>query len=111
MKGQTAKRLLFPALVAAFVFLVYTQVTFFVIPPLGAPPKGKTLVVWRYAIKDSGRLSGVKLRFVDSPDAACIRITGDVNLACRSMALATVANNSTVLFSLPYFQFLHAIAE
>lgn len=82
------------------VVIVYTQFTIFVIQPIGALPEGGTLVILRL---NNGR-------FVDSPDAMCDRIQGGVNLLCRGAILGAVAENSTVLFRLPYSRTLYLIS-
>ena len=43
-----------------------TKITLFVIPPIGAIPEGKILVIHRLE----------KTKFIDSPDAMCERIQG-----------------------------------
>ena len=54
-------------LIVTFI-VIYTQVTFFVIPPVGAMPEGRTVVITRLN----------KTEFIDSPDAICERIQGGV---------------------------------
>jgi hypothetical protein len=85
---------------AAFIIIVYTQVTFFVIQPIGAVPEGRTLVIWRTG----------KLKFIDSADGLCGRETNGVSLLCRMAALGAVAQNSTVLMRLPYSETLYLIS-
>jgi len=79
---------------------VYTQITIFVIPPIGALPEGRTLVMTRLN----------KTEFVDSPDAMCERIQGGVNLLCRGMAMGAVAKNATIIARLPYSSWLYKIS-
>ena len=90
---------------------VHRPITLFVVPPIGAVPEGRTIVLWRYSIRADGQMQGLKLNFVDTADAACTRILGYVKLLCRGMMLATVASNSTILLRLPYSSLLHSIAE
>jgi hypothetical protein len=85
---------------AVFVLLVYTQVTFFVIQPIGAVPEGRTLVVWRRG----------KLKFIDSADGVCDREAKGVSLICRIAVLGAVAKNDTVLLRLPYSEALYLIS-
>ena len=80
--------------------VAYTQLTIFVIQPIGAIPEGKTLVI--------ARLN--KTEFIDSADAMCERIQGGVSLLCRMAALAGVAENSYVFLRLPYSETLYQIS-
>jgi len=64
-------------ILAALIIVVYTQVTFFVIQPIGAVPGGRTLVIWRTG----------KLKFIDSADALCSREVNGVSLLCRIAVL------------------------
>ena len=77
-----------------------TKITLFVIPPIGAIPEGKILVIHRLE----------KTKFIDSPDAMCERIQGGVSLLCRGMAIAAIANNNEILARLPYSSFLYGIS-
>lgn len=86
-------------LIVTFI-VIYTQVTFFVIPPVGAMPEGRTVVITRLN----------KTEFIDSPDAICERIQGGVSLLCRGMVMGTVVNNSTILMRLPYSSWLYSIS-
>ncbi len=81
-------------------FLMYTQLTIFVIQPIGAVPDGRTLIIRRTG----------KLKFIDSADGLCAREFGRVNLVCRGVALGMIAKNETVLLSLPYSQTLYRIS-
>lgn len=90
------------ALIAVGMLLVilYTQVTLFVIQPIGALPEGVTLVITR----------GQKLNFVDSADALCQREMGGVNLLCRAAVIGAVSKNANILVRLPYSQTLYEIS-
>lgn len=88
------------AAVVVAALLIYTQLTFFVIQPMGMLPEGKTLVILRLNSTE----------FVDSADAICERRTGGVSLLCRGFTLAGVARNSTILLRLPYSQWLYEIS-
>lgn len=83
--------------IAVAVFAAYLAgVRVIVIQPLNALPDGGTAVVW-----------GLKgYRLIDSADAKCVRDEGAVNLFCRIGVLKDVAENGTVLFRLPYSEFL-----
>jgi hypothetical protein len=91
------KKIIFPAVFILFLIIVFTQITIFVIQPIGALPEGKTLVILRLN----------KTNFIDSADAMCQRTTGKVSLLGRSMMLSAVIENSVVLFRLPYSDFLY----
>jgi len=87
-------------ILAALIIVVYTQVTFFVIQPIGAVPGGRTLVIWRTG----------KLKFIDSADGVCGREANGVSLLCRMAVLGAVATNSTVLMRLPYSETLYLVS-
>ena len=80
--------------------VIYTQITIFVIPPIGALPEGKTIVITRLN----------KTEFIDSPDALCERIQDGVSLLCRAMAMGTVLGNTKILVRLPYSSLLYNIS-
>ncbi len=88
------------ALLAAACIAIYTQVTLFVIQPIGALPEGRTAVILRSA----------RTHFIDSPDALCERIQGGVSLLCRGMAIRAVLEDATVLANLPYSAWLYGIS-
>lgn len=75
----------------------YTQLTLFVVPPIGALPEGKTVVIWRLS----------KTNFIDSPDAMCERSQAGVSLLCRGMMLSGVVNKSNIIMRLPYSETLY----
>jgi hypothetical protein len=79
---------------------VYTQITLFVIPPIGALPDGKTVVITQKN----------KTEFIDSPDAMCDRLQQGVSLLCRGMAMGAVLNNDNILARLPYSSWLYSIS-
>lgn len=87
-------------LVALAMIVTYTQVTVFVIPPIGALPEGKTVVI--------ARLN--KTEFIDSPDAMCERIQGGVSLLCRAMVMGAVFEKSHILMRLPYSPWLYSVS-
>ncbi len=80
--------------------VIYTQITLFVIPPIGALPEGRTVVITRLN----------KTEFIDSPDAMCERIQGGVSLLCRGMLMGAVVDKATILARLPYSSCLYSIS-
>jgi hypothetical protein len=86
--------------VVVLTIVIYTQITIFVIPPIGALPEGKTVII--------ARLN--KTEFIDSPDGMCERIQGGVSLLCRGMVMGAVIEKSTILFKLPYSSWLYSIS-
>ena len=84
----------------AILLIVCSQVTFFVIQPIGALPEGKTLVILRMN----------KTNFIDSADAMCEREMDGVSLLCRGMMMAAIAEKGTILVRLPYSEFLYSIS-
>lgn len=82
------------------MIVFYTQITFFVVQPIGAVPEGKTLVMLRMN----------KTKFIDSADAMCAREMSGVSLLCRGMMMAAVINKGTILLRLPYSEFLYSIS-
>lgn len=83
--------------VAAICAAVYFSITIFVVPPIGAVPQGRTVIIWRLN----------KTNFIDSPDAMCDRMQGGVSLLCRGITMAAVVQNSTILVRLPYADWLY----
>lgn len=80
--------------------LLSTQVSIFVVQPIGALPEGRTLVISRLRTS----------KFIDSADAMCERIQGGVSLLCRGVALAQVAQNASIYLRLPYSETLYLIS-
>lgn len=85
---------------AVISLLIYTQITIFVIQPIGALPEGRTLIITRLN----------KTQFIDSADAICEREQGGVSLFCRIGVMAGVASNATILMRLPYSSWLYSIS-
>jgi hypothetical protein len=85
---------------AVLTLATYTQITIFVVPPIGALPEGKTVVITRLN----------KTEFIDSPDGMCERIQGGVSLLCRGMLMSAVIEKSTILLRLPYSEWLYSIS-
>jgi hypothetical protein len=84
----------------AIFAVIYTQMTIFVVQPIGAVPEGRTLII--------SRLN--KMNFVDSADAMCYRLQGGVNLLCRGAVLGAVGKNATIYMRLPYSETLYSIS-
>ncbi|MBA1245538.1 hypothetical protein [Pseudomonas japonica] len=80
--------------------IVYTQFTIFVVPPIGAVPEGRTVIMLRLN----------KTNFIDSADAMCVRIQGYVSLLCRGMTMAGVVNATTIIARLPYSETIYKIS-
>lgn len=85
---------------SALVLVAYIGLTLFVVPPIGAVPEGKTIVM----------LKSNKTNFIDSPDAMCERIQGGVSLICRGVMLAGILKNSKIIMRLPYSESLYLIS-
>ncbi len=85
---------------AVLIVVIYTQITIFVIPPIGALPEGKTVIITRLN----------KTEFIDSPDGMCERIQDGVSLLCRGMIMGAVIEKSTILLRLPYSSWLYSIS-
>lgn len=80
--------------------IVSTQLSVFVVQPIGAMPDGRTLVISRMNAST----------FIDSPDAMCERIQGNVNLLCRAMVIGQIGKNATIYMRLPYSSTLYLIS-
>jgi hypothetical protein len=87
-------------LLLAVFAIASTQVTLFVVQPIGAIPEGRTLLISRMN----------KGKFIDSADAMCERIQGGVSLLCRGVVLGQIGENATVYLRLPYSETLFLIS-
>ena len=89
-------------LIALFIAVAIglTQITIFVVQPIGAVPDGKTLVIWKLN----------KMNFIDRADGMCEREMGGVSLFCRGAMLSTVTTYSKILLRLPYSETLYSIS-
>jgi len=94
------KKLLTIGLLAVIAIAIYTQITIFVIPPIGAIPEGRTVIMLRLN----------KTNFIDSPDAMCDRMQGGVSLLCRGMAMAAVVEKTKIIARLPYSDSLYLLS-
>ena len=90
------------AIISALILIIVfcTQITIFVVQPIGALPEGKTLVMLRMN----------KTKFIDSADAICEREMNGVSLLCRGMMMAAVINKGTIILRLPYSSFLYGVS-
>ena len=86
--------------IPVILIAVASQVTIFVIQPIGALPEGKTLVISRMS----------NTRFVDSADAICERTQGGVSILCRLGAMAGTLKNAQIYMRLPYMHWLYQIS-
>ena len=100
MKKKKSWFIGFLFIVIVGVLVVYTQLTIFVVQPIGAVPEGKTLLILRLN----------KGEFIDSADSMCMRIQGGVSLLCRGLMLGAVAKNTKILVRLPYFEVLYLLS-
>lgn len=87
-------------LIAVIAIAIYTQITLFVVPPIGAVPEGRTVIILRLN----------KTKFIDSPDAMCDRMMDGVSLLCRGMAMAAVVEKTKIIARLPYSDWLYLIS-
>ncbi|HDS0918838.1 hypothetical protein D3C76_470370 [compost metagenome] len=94
------KKALMAAGIALLFLVVYTQITIFAVPPIGAVPEGRTVVMLRLN----------KTNFIDSADAMCVRIQGYVSLMCRGMTMAGVVKATTIIARLPYSETIYKIS-
>lgn len=91
-----------PVILVLLGLFAYTQLTVFVLQPIGAVPNGATVLLWRRA----------QTRFIDSADAICARSLGGVSLLCRMSVLAAIPGEgaSGVLLRFPYSETLYLLS-
>jgi hypothetical protein len=94
------KKALIAAGIALLCLVVYNQITIFAVPPIGAVPEGRTVIMLRLN----------KTNFIDSADAMCVRIQGYVNLLCRGMTMGAVVNATTIIARMPYSETIYKIS-
>ncbi|NBA82289.1 hypothetical protein GVN15_16730 [Pseudomonas putida] len=94
------KKAFIAAGIALLCLVIYTQITIFSVPPIGAVPEGRTVIMLRLN----------KTNFIDSADAMCVRIQGYVNLLCRGMTMGAVVNATTIIARLPYSETIYKIS-
>jgi len=82
--------------------LFYFCFGFFVIQPVGAIPKGITILYFRL---------GTSIDFIESPDGLAEK-AGGVSLLSRAMAMGTFmkARGNYIIIRLPYMHFLYLIS-
>jgi len=95
-----SKKLIILISTVIILIVIYSQITLFLVQPIGAVPTGKTLVILRLN----------KTNFIDSADAMCVRETGSLNLLCRGMMMSAVIDKSKILITLPYSKILYEIS-
>jgi len=100
LRADNMKKALTASGIALICLIVYTQITIFSVPPIGAVPEGRTVIMLRLN----------KTNFIDSADAMCVRIQGYVSLLCRGMTMAGVVNATTILARLPYSETIYKIS-
>ena len=83
--------------IAAAITFAATQLTIFIVQPIGAVPEGRTVVIWRLNT----------MNFVDSADAWCDRQMGGVNLLCRGSVLAKLSDEDVIIARFPYSETLY----
>jgi hypothetical protein len=87
------KRTIVPlAILIATFIVIYTQLTIYVVPPIGNLPGGMTIVFPRLS----------ETNFIDSPDAMCEHNTGQINLLCRVTTLGAAAAKARIVARMPY---------
>jgi len=97
----TRKRLvIWMAVLVLLGVVAYTQLTIFVVQPIGAVPEGRTVILRRTG----------NLQFIDSADAVCEREAGGVTLLCRAAIMGSVAGSDRILAKLPYSEALYSIS-
>lgn len=78
--------------------LISTQITVFVVQPIGALPEGRTVILKRVPA----------LGFISGPDALCLEIQGGVSLLCRAMAIKKTLDETEIVARLPYSAMLYS---
>lgn len=93
------------ALASIFVAVgfVYFTMGLFAIQPIGAIPKGSTILYWRY---------GTKLPFISSADGLLLEKGQGVSLLGRSIVLGTIGKlmEERKIVNLPYSKTLYLIS-
>jgi hypothetical protein len=99
-KSARKRLVVWMAVLSLLMVVAYTQLTIFVVQPIGAVPEGRTVIMKRAG----------DLQFIDSADAVCEREAGSVTLLCRAAILASVADSDKILARLPYSEALYSIS-
>ncbi|MEN8214252.1 MAG: hypothetical protein ABFR19_07800 [Pseudomonadota bacterium] len=82
------------------VAVAYSQLTLFIMPPVGLTPDGKTLVMRRL---DQGD-------FIDCAESLCYRRHTWVSPLCLFSTTSRALESPTVLASLPYSEYLYRVS-
>jgi hypothetical protein len=82
--------------IVAVLAILYTQVGFYTVQPIGALPEGITLLIWRHGGEP----------FFNSPDAVCLQRLGSVSLLCRATAFGA-APVDRIIAKLGYWEFAY----
>lgn len=95
------KKVLAGLAILVVITIVTSQfLTVFVVPPIGALPEGRTIVIPRTN----------QMRFIESADGMCLRAQGGVSILCRGLMLARLNLAETpILARFPYSESLHLI--
>ena len=88
------------ALIAVIFAVISTQITIFMVEPIGAVPEGKTIIIKRLE----------NYKFLDNASSVCEREQGGVSAWCRIKVLLLVADKENTLVKLPYIEFLYHIS-
>ncbi|BAV74157.1 hypothetical protein PCAU_1948 [Pseudomonas chlororaphis subsp. aurantiaca] len=97
---DSMKKMMIAGIVALIAVLIYTQITIFVVPPIGAVPEGRTVIMLRLN----------KTNFIDSADAMCDRLQGGVSLLCRGITIGAVVSKTKIIARLPYSEWLYLVS-
>jgi hypothetical protein len=94
---RTNRRTIILLLIVAVVLVVlYTQVGFYTVQPIGTIPNGVTLLIWRHSDEP----------FFNSPDGTCLRLMNGVSLLCRAQAMQ-LAPADRIILRLGYWDFAY----
>jgi len=88
------------AVIAIICVAICTQITIFVIEPIGAVPKGRTIIMKRLE----------HFEFLDNAGAVCERENGGVSVWCRIQTLSKVADSENTFLKLPYSEILYHLS-
>jgi hypothetical protein len=80
-------------ILVGIVAFVWAFLGVYTVQPIGALPDGVTLIVWRHNGEP----------FFNSPDGMCLRVSNEVSLMCRAIAMGQ-APVDRILLRLPYME-------
>ncbi len=89
------------SIIVAICFVSYAHSTILVVPPTEEVPEGRTLIIPRLQFFQH------KTDFIDSADAVCKRMHGNVNPFCQQVIVKAVSENIKPYLHLPYSRLLH----